>query len=400
MKFHLHAFGCKVNQYEGELIREELSRLGYQSTGFSEAELLIVKSCVVTSESECKVARLVKSARNSGKSVWLVGCISENLRARLSNYSVEYFETAAFRDKFGITASRISGFASHTRAFVKIQDGCDSFCAYCIVPKLRPALESKVMTEAVSEVENLVKNGFREIVLTGVHLGKYGFDLGEPRYLPELIDRISGIEDLLRLRLGSLHPQEITPALIKAFYDHKLMPHLHISMQSGSDRVLKLMNRRYTAADILRVVSELQNVPGMEITGDVIVGFPGETDRDFKETMAVVEAGEFAYLHVFPFSFREGTKAMDLKESALSRQVMGERIRLITSLRDTLFESRRRRYLGRSLPVLVEESKKGLNTGFSENYLKICFSGQVRRNTVAMVSVSEFRMPVLYGEMK
>lgn len=383
--FHLKTFGCRVNQYEAQCLRQCLTDSGYIETNLEDASVLVIKACCITHEAESKVFRLARSASESHKHVILAGCISSELEQRLKNHAVEIIRHQDIRERFSAYQESISSFCGHTRAFVKIQDGCNSFCTYCIVPFLRPDLSSRSETEIISEVNKLAESGYQEIVLTGIHLGKYG---SHPSQLCSVIRSVSGVSGIKRIRLGSMHPQEITDELIDLMKSGLLCPHLHLSVQSGSDQILRAMGRNYDSSCILKTTEKLKDlVPGIELTCDMITGFPGETEADFQDSVHILEQVQFSYAHLFPFSPRKNTAAAALNISFPDKKTVQQRMIKISELRDQLFILRRNLRRGFSEEVLFEEETAGFSFGFTRSYMRVKVRGTGLKNLIRKVII-------------
>ncbi|MBC8875939.1 MAG: tRNA (N(6)-L-threonylcarbamoyladenosine(37)-C(2))-methylthiotransferase MtaB [Planctomycetes bacterium] len=365
--------GCKVNQYETELVREALFGAGYLNAALDEpADVCFVNTCTVTSEGDSKsrkaIRRLAKD--NPGARIVVMGCYATRAPQELAGLPGVAEVVADRRElpdvlgRFGVAdlPSGISRFGDRSRAYVKVQDGCMLRCSYCIIPKVRPSLTSRPVEHVLDEVRRLLDNGYREIVLTGVHLGHFGVDWNWRKPKPEwirlsnLLREIVQIDGDFRIRLSSLEATEVTRELVDvmAEFDEKVCPHLHVCLQSGSDAVLRRMKRRWSVrsfADRCRLVRESLDRPAF--TTDIMVGFPGETDEDFERTCQVVREVGFSKIHVFPFSLRRGTLAADMP-NMIPKSVKSERSKHLMAiereLRMEYFES----LIGRSLRVLVE----------------------------------------------
>ncbi len=295
----------------------------------------------------------------------------------------------------------LTAFTGHTRAFLKAQDGCDSYCTYCIIPIVRPNIESRTIDSICREAEQLVKSGHKEIVLTGICLGAFGRSTTrrqkwtdpEKDHLSELLDNLADAPNLPRLRVSSLNPQDITPQLLDVFAKHKnIMPHLHLSLQSGSDTILRKMARQYTAADYLEKVKMLRDrLDNPAITTDIIVGFPGETDSDFRQTINLCEAVGFARIHVFSFSARKGTPAEKMMPK-VKPQVIKERAKILQTLADRLAYEYRGKFIGRQEKVLIESVENGIAVGRAERYFKVQIPNQPhtkKTNEILEVTLSQ-----------
>jgi threonylcarbamoyladenosine tRNA methylthiotransferase MtaB len=373
MKLKTHTLGCKVNQYETEFIREGLLGIGYADAGDSEpADLCIVNTCTVTSEGDSKSRQVIRrlARENPASKIVVMGCYATRAPeevAALPNVTEVLTDKRELSDllgRFGVTdvPTGISGFGRRHRAYVKVQDGCLLRCSFCIIPHVRPQLSSRPVGHILDEVRRLVDNGYREVVLTGIHLGHYGVDFNlraakdDWVRLSHLVRSIAELPGDFRVRLSSIEATEVTRELISVMADHPDMvcPHLHVSMQSGSDSVLRRMRRRWGSRrfiDRCNLLRERLDRPA--VTTDVIVGFPGETDAEFAETIDVCRQAGFSKIHIFPFSARRNTPAFTLPEQ-LSKQLKQERVHALAAveaeLRDEYFATLR----GVRLRVLVE----------------------------------------------
>lgn len=373
MKLKTYTLGCKVNQYETEFLREGLLGIGYQDASDKQpADLCVVNTCTVTAEGDKKSRQIIRrlARDNPASKIVVMGCYATRAPtevAQLPNVTEVLTDKRELPDllgRFGVTdvPTGISGFGRRHRAYVKVQDGCMLRCSFCIIPHVRPELASRPLPHILDEVRRLVYNGYREVVLTGIHLGHYGVDwnrnLPKRRWtrLSHLVRAIAEIPGDFRIRLSSIEATEVTRELIDvmAEYCKKVCPHLHISMQSGSDSVLRRMRRRWGSqrfVDRCRLLSESLDQPA--ITTDIIIGFPGETDAEFQETCDVARRVGFSKIHIFPFSARRGTPAADLP-GQLPKHVKAQRStelsRVETELRESYFSS----LAGKRLRVLVE----------------------------------------------
>src|SRR4051812_8307025 len=332
MKLRTTTLGCKVNQYETEYVREGLLGIGYEDAVDDEAaELCIVNTCTVTNEGDAKSRQTIRrmARRNPGAKIVVMGCYATRAPVEVaalpgvSQVVTDKRELPDLLGRFGVTdvPTGISGFGRRHRAYVKVQDGCMLRCSFCIIPSVRPNLASRPLEHILDEVCRLVDRGYREVVLTGIHLGHYGVEWNRGAAkdtwtrLSHLVRRIAELPGDFRVRLSSIEATEVTRELIDVMADHpqKVCPHLHISMQSGSDSVLRRMHRRWGALrfwDRCELLKERLDRPA--ITTDVIVGFPGETDAEFAETVNVCRQVGFSKIHIFPFSPRRGTPAAEM----------------------------------------------------------------------------------------
>lgn len=371
--FRIATLGCKVNQYESQFVRELLIENGYREAGRTDSvELAVVNTCTVTAEGDSKSRQLVRqiARANPGVKIVVMGCYATNdpdAVRRLPGVAAvitDKRDLAGSLQPFGVRKRLrgIRGFEGRHRAFVKVQDGCILDCTFCIIPKVRPGILSRRIDDIADEVRQLANNGFREIVLTGIHLGHYGIDLslGKPRKdwqrLWSLLDRLANIPGEFRIRLSSLEATDVTADVIRvmADYQERICPHLHLCLQSGSDRVLQRMQRRYRSAKFLARIDEFHiRLDEPAFTTDVIIGFPGETEAEFAETVATVRAAGFCKLHLFPYSPRKGTEAADHADQ-IPRAVIDERRAILLDVERELRLAYHHRLIGRQLQMLVE----------------------------------------------
>lgn len=368
--------GCKVNQYETEYVREGLLRAGFQDAADGEpADLCVVNTCTVTSEGDAKSRQLIRrlARENPHARIVVMGCYATRAPGEVAalpgvaEVVTDKRELPDLLGRFGVIdiPSGISGFRGRHRAYVKVQDGCLLRCSYCIIPQVRPQLASRPLEHIMEEVQRLVDNGFREIVLTGVHLGHYGVDWNWQRpksqwtRLADLVRRLAQMPGEFRVRLSSIEATETTRELIAVMgeFADKVCPHLHICLQSGSDAVLRRMRRRWGAQrflDCCHYVQETLDRPAL--TTDVLVGFPGETDADFALTCQALREVGFSKTHVFPFSARAGTAAAGMPDQIPSH-VTAQRIRTLSSLERELRSAYFGSLIGMRLRVLVERRR-------------------------------------------
>ena len=393
--------GCKVNQYETEYLREGLLRLGYRDAEDNEpADLCIVNTCTVTGEADLKSRKVIRqlARRNPQAQIIVMGCYATRAAeevAALPGVVEVVVDKRTLPDllaRFGLVdlPTGISSFGRRHRAYVKVQDGCRMKCSYCIIPNVRPLLASRPPDDVLDEIGRLVGHGHREIVLTGIHLGHYGVDLAEHPGehegidLTRLIGRIVQLEGEFRLRISSMEAVEVTPDLIGLMADHpgRICPHLHLSMQSGSDAVLLRMGRRWASRRFVERLEEIrESLDAPALTTDVIVGFPGETEADFEATCRAVEEVGFSKVHVFRFSPRQGTPAADMPDQVPGRvkqRRAAELAELAGRQRQRYFEG----LLGRKLQVLVESpvpNRPGWLAGTSGRYAPVELAGGTDR---------------------
>ena len=399
MKYKVVTLGCKVNTYESEALKTLFDKKGYTNDE-ENPDVIVVNTCSVTSTSDqkCrqKIRGLIKAHPNAVMVV--MGCyaqvgfkvISEipgvNIIVGTNNRHLipELVDKYLFDHKqiniveeakrdFKYESLSVTSYYENTRAFLKIQDGCDNFCSYCIIPYARGRMRSRNKNEVLKEVSQLLDNGFKEIVLTGIHTAGYGKDFPDYKF-HDLVRDILQDKRLKRLRISSIEESEITPELIDLFKEYDaLARHLHIPLQSGSDGVLKRMNRKYDATSFWYKIAGIKaSVPDIAITTDIIVGFPGETEEEFEETMHLAEQCGFAKIHVFPYSPREGTPAAKMKNQ-VPPDIKKGRVKRLMSLSNKLENAYQKKFEGKTLSVLFEEYDPALDMckGHSSNYLLV-----------------------------
>ena len=403
MKAALHNLGCKVNAYETEAMQQILEEAGYEIVPFSEyADVYVINTCSVTNMADRKSRQMLHRAKKQNPDAIVVGagCYVQTKEAQalvdesidivignnkkhelvplLREYEASHRKTACVADinheKQAYEELSLSRTAEHTRAFIKVQDGCNQFCTYCIIPFARGRVRSRELPDVLQEIRTLAKSGYREVVLTGIHLSSYGVDNGESLlHLIEAVHELAGIE---RIRLGSLEPRIVTDAFAKRLSElPKICPHFHLSLQSGCDTVLSRMNRRYDTAEYEVGCALLRRYfEHPAITTDVIVGFPGETDEEFETTERYLERIHFYEMHIFQYSRREGTKAAAMPDQ-VPEAVKKERSEKLLALGHRMSEEFRRYYLGRQVTALLEEEflydGKRYYTGYTKEYVKV-----------------------------
>lgn len=403
-----YTLGCKVNQYETEAISGIFAREGYRIVDFNDrADVYVINTCTVTNLSDRKSRQMIRRAKsdNEDSIVVVVGCYAQtapeevsripgvNLiigtkdRGKIIDYIREIengrnqinavdniMRTREFEDL------KVGTYKERTRAFLKIQEGCSQFCSYCIIPYARGPIRSRFPEDVVNEVEKLADEGFREIVLTGIHLASYGKDIGTTSLL-DMVKRIHTVKGIERIRLGSIEPTTVTEEFVETARKlDKLCPHYHISLQSGCDATLKRMNRRYTTDEYFKVVTVLREyIKDVALTTDVMVGFPGETDEEFEQTYRFLEKVSFARMHVFKYSPRKGTPAANFP-GQVSPEKKEERSNKVLELSRECVHKFNSQYIGRILPVLYEQDVKhneGYMEGLTPNYIRVLSQGDV-----------------------
>lgn len=392
----LVTLGCKVNQYETQLVKEALERNGFREVDENEhADLCVVNTCTVTAEADSKGRQLIRQLgqRNAGTRTIVMGCYAtrepEAVRELPNVFEVitdkRELPDALMRIGLQDIPTGISRFDGHRRAFVKVQDGCVLRCTYCIIPSVRPGLRSRPPEDIIDEVERLIAGGFQEIVLCGIHLGHYGVDATRgksgkaPFRLKHLIQRLDQLPGRWRLRLSSIEAGEVDDEFIEmASNTEHLCPHFHPALQSGSDSVLARMRRRYRTGSFLKKVEAIRKrLDRPAFTTDIIVGFPGETDQEFQETLEVCEAAGFMKMHIFPFSPRKGTPAATLPDQ-IPFDVKKERCEILAELERKLADRYHQQLVGQKLTVMVEGSAdEGRVRGTSCRYAPVTFPGSI-----------------------
>lgn len=425
-KVAFYTLGCKVNQYETESIKNQLLKKGYEEVSFEEkADIYIVNSCTVTSVADRKTRNMLRRAKkiNSNGVVIVTGCYAQtNSKELLEMEDIDY--VIGNTDKSGIvnfiedienrtmeklknhnifldseyTEYEFATLREMSRAYVKIQDGCNNFCSYCKIPFARGKSRSRHKENILKEITKLSQEGFKEIILIGINLGAYGEDLKNGGNFEDLLKDILNIEGIERVRIGSVYPDKISDEFIEMFSNPKLMPHLHISLQSCDDTVLKRMRRKYGSSLIEERLTKLREaVPNMEYTADVIVGFPGESQEMFKNSYNLIDKIGFSGLHIFQYSDRENTLASTF-EDKIDPKVKKERADELEKLKEIMAEREKKKYLNKELKVFVEEEKNGYLYGYSENYLRVKLKGEATSlNHIVSVKINSLEKEMLIG---
>ncbi len=410
-KYRIVTLGCRTNQYESQAYADQLGKLGYSpAEGEELADICIVNSCTVTKDaansSKAQIRKLAKAHPDA--SIYVTGGLvdhgTDDLEAissqvtKVSNKKKEDLIQIAFPEEKELPEFSIKNFEAHTRAFVKVQDGCNSFCTYCIIPYVRGRSRSRKIEDVLEEVRTLIRSGYKEVVITGINVGD--FEDGDRR-LADLIREVDQVEGIRRVRLSSIDPDEVDELLTEAILGGKnTCASMHIVLQSGSNAILKKMNRKYTKQIFLDTVQKLvKRNPGFTLTTDVIVGFPGETEADFEDTMDLVRELPFAKVHVFPYSPRERTRAAKYL-NPIDPSVMKERKQKLLRLAENRAFSLRSEYIGREMEVLFEgKEKDGYIYGHTDNFLLVKVKqGGIRSNEIHSIQLLENHQDALYGE--
>lgn len=428
MKIAVYTLGCKVNTYESEYVIKEFLKRGYTLTDFSDnsADIYLINTCTVTNTSDQKSRKMIRQARAKNKDAIVVamGCftqirnndnqimdfvdivIGNKDKSKIVDLTEEYIKNkqkiAKIEDinEADFDDMEISYFNTRTRALVKIEDGCENFCSYCIIPYVRGKVRSKRPEKVVEEVKKLVSNGYKEIVLTGIHTGHYGSDLKDYDF-SDLLLELEMIQGLDRIRISSIEITELNDKFLSVLKkSKKIVNHIHIPLQAGSNHILKLMNRKYDKKYYLDKINKIRQIrPDMAFTTDVIVGFPKESEDDFNETIEFVKEVSFAGGHVFPYSRRNGTPAAKIN-GQLTKEEKHIRCKELISVFDSLEESYYKKHIGCTLTIIAETYEDGFLTGHSDNYLKVRFNGsEDLLGKEIKVKINKYENKMLFGSM-
>ena len=419
----IHTLGCKVNTYESEYIINELKKNGYIIKSFDDiCDVYIINTCTVTNNSDSKSKKTIRQAirRNPDACVVAMGCfiashmdykeagldivLANKDKSKIVELLDEYFDKKEqiidlydkrltdFEDMY------ITSFPGRTRAFVKIQDGCDNFCSYCIIPFVRGKCRSKDYDTVIKEVTELVNNGYKEVVLTGIHTGSYGIDIDHS--FADLLRGLIKIDGLKRLRISSIEVTELNDEVLDIIKNSNIIvDHLHIPIQAGSDEILKAMNRKYDLAFYKEIIEKIRNIrEDIAISTDVIVGFPGEDINLFNKTIDTCREIGFSKLHVFPFSEREGTKAARLSNK-LDGKTKKEYANKLIEISKELEINYMKKFINKRLDVLIEEYKDGYSYGHTSNFIYVKIKGEYEHNEFVSVLLKEVEYPYMLGEV-
>lgn len=422
MKVGICSLGCKVNIYESEVVTDLLKKGGYEIVPFEDkADIYIINTCSVTNESDKKSRKMINRAKknNSEAIIVVMGCYSQ-----VSSDDIEADIILGNRDKSKIVEilndfirdreskkiiydlssvefekMEISHFDNHTRAFVKIQDGCNAFCSYCIIPYTRGRVRSKNKDDVIEEVSRLVEDGYKEIVLTGIHTGRYGIDINSSLY--ELLCELVKIPNIYRIRLSSIEINEVTPEIIDLYKNNKIMArHLHVPLQSGSNKILKLMNRRYNKEEFMKMIDKLREIEDISLTTDLIVGFPNETDDDFEETMDTLKKIHFTKIHTFPYSRRRGTVA-DKMDGHISGDIKKKRVHEVIELSNEYENEYYKSKIGKVYDGVVERHNNGLVVVHTSNFIPVIIddNDNIENNSIVNVKIERVEGLNVYGRV-
>ena len=432
--------GCKVNQYETNAMIEQFIKKGYKTVEFNEkADIYVINTCTVTNMADRKSRQMLRKVKQINPKAILVacGCYAQVSREELEkipeidlilgtnekNEIVEHIETyknnvakgtdypkgnvpnatyvtdvmyqKEFLD-FGTT-----DYTDKTRAVVKVQDGCDRFCSYCIIPYARGHVRSRHIQSIIEEIQNIAKKGIKEVVITGIHLASYGKDFKPYAELIDVLEEINKIDGIKRIRLGSLEPTLITQDFLNRLTKlEKICDHFHLSLQSGCDETLKRMNRRYTTKEFKKATELLKKAyPNVSLTTDIIVGFPGETDKEFKETYKFLKEIDFYKMHIFKYSKRKGTKAAVMPQQ-IDGSIKEERSRKLIELSDKNERIHNEKYIGKDIEVLFEEKDGKYIKGHTTNYMSVKIPYQGLENQIRTVKIEKVEKVELIGVEK
>lgn len=420
MKVGICSLGCKVNIYESELVTNILKNNNYTVVDFEDkADIYIINTCSVTNESDKKSRKMINRAKknNPAAIIIVMGCYSQvnaedidvdivlgnKDKSKIVEIIEEYIKTKQKKKiiydltKVDFEKMEITNFDSHTRAFVKIQDGCNAFCSYCIIPYVRGRVRSKDPEDVIKEVTTLVEKGYKEIVLTGIHTGRYGTDINTN--LEELLNKLVNIPNIYRIRLSSIEINEITPGIKELLKENKVMAkHLHIPLQSGSNKILKLMNRRYNKEEFLSMVDNLRDIPDISLTTDLIVGFPNEGEEEFNETIDTLKKIGFTKIHTFPYSKRKGTPAA-IMDNQVSPEEKKKRVHRILDLSNKYEHNFYESKIGKIYDGVVEVHSNGTTIVHTSNFIPVIINDIVEEGTIVDVKIEKVEDLKVYGRI-
>lgn len=423
MKVGIYTLGCKVNSYESEYVMSLFKDKGYTISNFDDVcDIYVINTCTVTNQSDSKSRKIINQAirKNPDACVVAMGCyieankdtsidgvdilIGNKDKSKIVDLIEKYFLTKntinnTYDDLGSIFEDmEIKTFDGRTRAFVKIQDGCENFCSYCIIPYVRGKCRSKSKEKVIEEINNLVNNGYKEIVLTGIHTGNYGRDLGINFY--DLLKEIVDIEGLYRLRISSIEITELTDEILELIKKYDvIVDHLHVPLQSGSDTILKLMNRKYDTNYFKNKIEDIRKIrPNISISTDVIAGFPGETEELFNETYEFCKEIKFSKIHVFPYSIRKNTPASKFPNQ-VDGSVKKERARKLITLSTELEKEYMSKFLNKNVDVLIEQYKNGYSYGHTSNYLLVRINEKLNSEEIVTTKIVDLDYPDCIGQI-
>ncbi len=421
MKVAIYTLGCKVNSYESEYVANLFKNNGDEIVPFNEkADVYVINTCTVTNNSDSKSRKIIREAirNNNHACIVAMGCFIESSKdhliddinivignkdkSKIVELVAEYLKTHTdvnhivpldkeFEDM------EITNFGSKTRAFVKIQDGCENYCTYCIIPYVRGKCRSKKLETVIEEITTLVNNGYKEIVLTGIHTGSYGVDIDVS--FANLLKEIIKIPNLYRLRISSIEVTELNSEVLDVIKDSKIIcDHLHIPLQAGSNEILKLMNRKYDLNFFINKINEIRSIrPEISITTDIIVGFPGETEELFQETINTSRKIAFSKIHVFPYSERRNTPAEKFP-GKVDIHKRKERSRELIKVSEELEKEYMKNFIGKKLEVLIETNHDNYSIGHTSNYLQVKIDGIYKHEEIIKTEIISVEYPYCIGK--
>lgn len=421
MKVAIYTLGCKVNAYESEYVMSLFKKSGYTISDFDDiCDIYIINTCTVTNQSDSKSRKIINQAirKNPDACIVAMGCfiqanpdyvidgidvyIGNQDKSKIVDLVEEYFlnkntiKNLYYDLDYHFEDMEIKTFEGRTRAFVKIQDGCENFCSYCIIPYVRGKCRSKQKEKVIDEITSLVQNGYQEIVLTGIHTGNYGTDLNTN--FASLLREIVTIPKLYRLRISSIEITELTDEVLDIIKNYSvIVDHLHIPLQSGSNFILKNMNRKYDLDYYEKKIKRIRLIrPEISISTDVIVGFPGETEELFQETYDFCKKIQFSKIHVFPYSSRKNTPASKFPNQVEGNIKKGRAKRLI-QLSTTLEKEYMKKFVNKKVEVLIEQVKDGYSYGHTSNYLLVQLEGKYHSEEIVEVEIGKVDYPYCIG---
>ena len=430
MKVAFQTLGCRVNVYDSEAMIEMFKKDGYELVDFNEpADVYVINTCTVTNMGDKKSRQYISRAKRTNKDaiVAVVGCYSQvskedvmeipgvdvilgsrnksDIVFHVNRSRAEKKQIVEVTDKILLNSKfedlGVTGYEGKTRAFLKIQDGCNRFCSYCIIPYARGGLSSKNPESVLKEIRKLAEEGFTEVILSGIHIASYGHDLQEKTDLLDLLEEIEGIDGIKRVRIGSIEPMFFRNGRMDRIVKlKKLCPHFHLSLQSGARETLVRMNRRYTPLDFSEVVEEIRKrLAKASITTDVIVGFPGETEEEFNETYSFLDRMKLTKVHTFKYSPRKGTPAYHMEDQVDGNE-KDRRSKLIMAQSDKNEDAFLESYVGETCEVLYEEGKNGVHMGYTANYMKVSVLSQENiQGRYLPTKITKVEKQVLMGEI-
>ena len=417
MKVGIYTLGCKVNSYESEFMASKFIDAGYEIGNFNDiCDIYIINTCTVTNQSDSKSRKIIREAiRRNGEAIIVAcGCFVESNKDKLpdgidivignkdkskvvelvEDYMKTNIPVNVLSDDLGLEFEdmEIKSFGNKTRAFVKIQDGCENYCTYCIIPYVRGKCRSKKLDKVIEEITDLVNNGYKEIVLTGIHTGSYGVDLDVS--FSKCLEEIVKIPNLYHLRISSIEVTELNSEVLNILKNSKIIcNHLHIPLQAGSNHILKLMNRKYDLDYFFNKIDEIRSIrPDIAISTDIIVGFPGETEKDFEDTLENSRKIAFSKIHVFPYSERRGTPAVKFKNQ-IDGNIKKDRVKRLIDLSKELEIDYMNKFIDSEVEVLIETNEDGFSIGHTSNYLLVKVPGTYKQEDIIKVKIDSVDYP-------